>query len=268
MNNYPPGERPLNDIEAARIRVNLRLFLGSEVQLAHDQNESQVLRLDAANGLVEALANPEAKNSAATLLIEQHNPEHESLHGLYAYYSLIRRANERHPGTTVPRSVLALVQELAQNHDETNINFEMTMLLANIDDTIIETGSEQTKALTSEATEDISQTLYNITRENNAKLEYLSETAKELLGSCVGQNYINDKERLAKHNGAPSALLQDINARFFTTAEGLAAAKAQQDSDRLAIYNDRPHALRQELNNNRFLTADGIAEAKRILGIE
>ncbi|MBC7546471.1 hypothetical protein H7171_01865 [Candidatus Saccharibacteria bacterium] len=135
MIEYPSGIRTLNDIEAARFSRNLKIFFAMEVQLTSDQSGSETPEHIAREGLVAVLANPETNTSAADLLIRQHDPQHGSVRGslrdLYRYHSLIQKANERLPDTTVPRSLLIFMQKLAQDHGEININTEMTTLLAN-----------------------------------------------------------------------------------------------------------------------------------------
>ncbi|MDB5163881.1 MAG: hypothetical protein JWS12_499 [Candidatus Saccharibacteria bacterium] len=259
---------PNPEVQREQIAADIRLLFSpiSTGESADDYNQRLADREQASSNLAQQLADPHSGVFTADTIVSL-NETLEDIpdHAVSVYWGIVKKAQET-TASMVPITMLALVQELAQDEGETDIAFEAMMLASEVGDVAV---SDRADVVEGELDDSVLQELTAATqrtlaelRERNASLLSDLKTGKvRLLDMVTDQNAQTDKARLANRSGRPMDLLADINHGRFLSPEGLELAKAQHDAERLKMRLGRPIDLLSDINNGRFTTAEGYAAA-------
>src|SRR6185312_13045225 len=189
MSETSSGGEALSHEQQAALRGHMQTMMDPGSIVATGAEEIQAAKAEALHGLANGLADPEFGHAIAELIIEEHEATErpETITDVYAYWLIIKTALREHPDAELPGTFLNFTQELAQNHGETDITFELIVINSRVDDVKSEAGisvidvgpSEQATSLTKELGDVLELEKAVFTETNTTAHEALAEMSSD-----------------------------------------------------------------------------------------
>ena len=257
---------------------DLKSILTTDNLLKMSEEEARAKRQDSIEHLAVGLNDANINRDVVNLMINYTNDnEINRLHVLYAYKSVIDKANES-DDFNVPNKLIDLVAKIASDEGEDSMAGDIMQLRVpfeeligkNIVESVVE-HEESVDEIDSEVSV-INQTVHKIAKAYKEELELQADEEEEQLNehidstfdeldNSVSPMHAQDVEILEEHSYVIDDLRQDIASGRFKTTEGLNVAIAAQDMELLKIYGEDEDELLKCLQLGRFMTPEGQAAA-------
>ena len=268
----------LTEQESTLFKDDLAVMISTDRLVDLSDEDARNLRYEARDHLAIGLNNTSINKEVANIMIQYvMGKDVNNDHALYAYWSVINKANESDE-FSVPNRIIGFVAEMAKESGEDSMVADIMQLRRPFDEVIdidYDDEDEEDEELTLGGQEEISGAVVvkdgstaDVAKGFKDELDLLSDEEQSNLGALINETFddlndslspahAKDNKILEDHSFEAEDLLKDIATGRFNTNEGRKAAEAAHDMERLNDIGKDEEELFKNIQLGRFLTPQG-----------